>query len=143
MSSFYPRAGVSIAVFRGSAVLLVRRGKAPYAGMWSLPGGAVLLGETAREAACRELFEETGLLASALTLGDVADALAQDDEGAVAAHYMIAVFAAEDVTGVLAAGGDAAEARFFTDEQRVRLTCTPGLETAIGNAKAALSKGSS
>ncbi|MBT3070897.1 NUDIX domain-containing protein [Rhodomicrobium sp. Az07] len=143
MSSFYPRAGVSVAVFRDGAVLLVRRGKAPYAGLWSLPGGAVLPGETAREAACRELFEETGLLASALTLGDVADATVLNGEGEVAAHYMIAVFATEDVSGALAAGGDAAEARFFADEDRERLACTPGLETAIRNAKAALSKGSS
>jgi len=143
MALFYPRAGVSVAVFRGAAVLLVRRGKAPYAGLWSLPGGAVLPGETAREAARRELFEETGLLASALTLGDVADAIARDDEGAVAAHYMIAVFAAEDVTGPLHAGGDAADARFVTDEERVQLACTPGLDAAIRNAKAALVKGSS
>ncbi|WKW50877.1 NUDIX hydrolase [Rhodomicrobium lacus] len=143
MTSFYPRAGVAIAVFRGPATLLVRRSKQPYAGMWSLPGGAVLLGETAREAASRELFEETGLLASALTLGDVADAIARDDEGAVIAHFMIAVFATEAVTGAPVAGGDVTEACFFTDEQRGHLTCTPGLETAIRSAKAALCKGSS
>ncbi len=59
----YPRAGVSVAVFRGNEVLLVQRGNQLYAGFWSLPGGEVQWGEKVAEAARRELEEETGLLA--------------------------------------------------------------------------------
>ena len=59
----YPRPGASVVVFRGDEVLLVQRGKRPYEGFWSLPGGEIQWGETAAEAARRELKEETGLLA--------------------------------------------------------------------------------
>ena len=61
-ASLIPRAGVSVALFKGEGVVLVQRGKGIYRGFWSLPGGAIELGETAMEAAQRELREETQLL---------------------------------------------------------------------------------
>ncbi|MFZ1108832.1 MAG: NUDIX domain-containing protein [Rhodomicrobium sp.] len=136
----YPSAGASVAVFRGNEVLLVRRGKPPFEGYWSLPGGALQWGETVAEAARRELREETGLLASNLTLGDVADGILRDAEGIVLAHYAVIVFATRDVEGALAAASDADALGFFGAEARKRLQCTPGLETAIENAKRALDK---
>ena len=53
--------GVGAVVWRGERVLLIRRGKPPRAGQWSLPGGAQQLGETLLEAVTREVREETGL----------------------------------------------------------------------------------
>jgi 8-oxo-dGTP diphosphatase len=141
MSQDYPRAGVSVAVFRGSAVLLIQRGKGPYKGLWSLPGGAIRWGEGALAAARRELEEETGLHAAYLTLGDIADAILWGYEGAVEVHYTIAVFAAREVSGVLAASADAMDAGWFGPEARMRLERTPGLELAIENARLALNKG--
>jgi 8-oxo-dGTP diphosphatase len=137
----FPRAGASVAVFRGDEVLLVQRGKQPYAGFWSLPGGEIQWGEKAAEAARRELEEETGLLALTLALGDVADGILRDGEGVVTAHYTITVFATCDVAGTLAAASDAAAAKFFGPEERARLQCTPGLEKAIRSARLALEKG--
>ena len=98
-------------MFRGGDVLLVQRGKGIYRGAWSLPGGALELGETAREAAKRELLEETGLLALDLTLSDVADAILKDPGGAVETHYMVAVYASNRFSGTVAAGSDAPDAR--------------------------------
>ncbi len=137
----YPRAGASVVVFRGDDVLLVQRGKQPYAGFWSLPGGEIQWGETAADAARRELEEETGLLALSLALGDVADGILRDGEGVVTAHYTIVVFAACDAAGALAPASDAAAAGFFGPDERARLQRTPGLETAIRNARRALDKG--
>lgn len=141
MPQSYPRAGVSVAVFRGDEVLLVQRGKGIYRGAWSLPGGAVELGETAVEAARRELMEETELLASGLTLSDVADAILRDSSGAAVTHYAIAVFAARGFSGTLAAAADAMDAGWFGHEDRKGLQRTPGLEAAIERAKRALGKG--
>ncbi len=135
-----PLAGASVAVFRGDEVLLVRRAKAPFEGCWSLPGGAQQWGETAADAAKRELREETGLLASNLTLGDVADGILTDSEGIVRAHYTVIVFATRDASGASAAASDADALGWFGPQARLRLQCTPGLETAIANASRALGK---
>jgi ADP-ribose pyrophosphatase YjhB (NUDIX family) len=140
MPQAYPRAGVSVVVVQGDDVLLVQRGKGAYQGLWSLPGGAIELGETAEAAARRELLEETGLLASELTLGDVADAVLRDAEGAVEAHFTIAVYVTDRVSGSLAAAEDALDARWFGPDARQELKRTPGLEAAIGRAKRALEK---
>jgi len=141
MPQAYPRAGVSVVVLQGDDVLLVQRGKGAYRGVWSLPGGAIELGETAEVAARRELLEETGLLASDLTLGDVADVILRDAEGAVETHYTIAVYVTDRVSGALAAAADALNAHWFGPEARLQLERTPGLEAVIGKASRALGKG--
>jgi 8-oxo-dGTP diphosphatase len=135
-----PVAAVSIAALRGREILLVKRGKAPYGGAWSLPGGSIEWGETAADAARRELAEETGLLASALTFGDVADAVVRDENGNVVAHYSIIVFFTSEVSGNLLAGEDAADAQWFGPEARSGLTLTPQLEAVIAKAELALCK---
>jgi 8-oxo-dGTP diphosphatase len=139
----HPRPGASVAVFRGDDILLVQRGKRPYDGFWSLPGGEIQWGETAADAARRELKEETGLLALTLTLGDVVDGILKDGTGAVTSHFTIVVFATRDVEGELAPASDAAAAVFLGREERARLQRTPGLESAIENARRALKRGRS
>jgi 8-oxo-dGTP diphosphatase len=134
MPHLRPVAAVSVAVLRGRDVLLVQRGKPPYGGVWSLPGGSIQLGEIAEDAARRELLEETGLLALALTLGDVVDAVVRDKNGTVVAHYVIAVFCTREVSGSLLAGTDAADARWFAPGARSGIALTPGLETVIAKA---------
>jgi ADP-ribose pyrophosphatase YjhB (NUDIX family) len=141
MPQDYPRAGASAAIFNGNDVLLVKRGKGIYRGAWSLPGGAVEMGETALEAAKRELQEETGLLALNLTLSDVADAIVRDSSGAAVTHYTIAVYASNRFTGTVAASADALEACWFSAEATLSLERTPGLEAAIEKARLALEKG--
>ena len=71
-----PLIGVGAVVIRHARVLLVRRDKAPRAGRWSLPGGRQRLGETLREAAAREVREETGIEIEVMALLDVVDFLA-------------------------------------------------------------------
>ncbi len=105
-----PRVGVGIVLLRGDEVLLVRRGKPPAAGMWSLPGGAQELGETAGDCAKRELFEETGLHAGPVHLVGHVDSIHHDAAGRIQYHYTILDFAARYEGGEPMPGGDALEA---------------------------------
>lgn len=107
-----PFVGVGIVVFRGDEVLLVERGKAPIRHAWSIPGGAQELDETVREAAHRELMEETGLEVDLLGLIDVVDSITRDDDGRVQFHYTLVDFAAEWRAGEARAGDDVAGVRW-------------------------------
>jgi 8-oxo-dGTP diphosphatase len=60
-----PRVGVGAVVIRDNKILLIKRGIAPSKGLWAIPGGNLELGETLREAAEREIMEETGVLIKA------------------------------------------------------------------------------
>jgi len=112
MSREYPAApmvGIGILLLRGETVLLIKRGRPPAAGEWSLPGGTQELGETAEAAARRELLEETGLTAGALTLVAHVDSIHQDEAGRVQYHYTILDFCADYIGGEARAGGDATD----------------------------------
>ena len=116
MSRAYPSqpvVGVGVVVWRGDRVLLIKRGKPPRVGQWSLPGGAQKLGETLAEAARREVREETGL---EIELGEIIatlDLIDSDDDGRVRHHYTLVDFVAEGLAATLTAGDDAADARWF------------------------------
>jgi ADP-ribose pyrophosphatase YjhB (NUDIX family) len=68
-----PLLGVSVAVWWRRKVLLVKRGKPPLLGLWSLPGGLVEAGEALIDAAARELMEETGIGAESFEAIDRAE----------------------------------------------------------------------
>lgn len=106
------KAGVSIALFRPGEVLLSQRGKDPYRGVWTLPGGHIEPGETAGEAAHRELREETGLTVEQLTFATVRDVIARDAQGALRAHYLLAVYRGIWVAGDAHAGSDSQAVRW-------------------------------
>jgi 8-oxo-dGTP diphosphatase len=113
MAERAPIAAVGIVCVRNGEALLVRRGKAPREGEWSLPGGRIEWGERARDAALRELKEETGVAAEIVGLIDVVDAVFESrTNGDVWGHYVLVDFAARWVGGEPQAGDDAAEARF-------------------------------
>jgi 8-oxo-dGTP diphosphatase len=103
-----PVLGVSALVVNDGRVLLVKRGKPPLLGYWSLPGGHVEGGETLAGAAAREVLEETGIAASNLKRIEVVEIIG--DSGA-ARHIVLVVFRG-DGSGTPVAGDDAAEARW-------------------------------
>ena len=106
-----PVCAVGVVCFRDDSVLLVKRRQAPVA--WSIPGGGQELGETTREAALRELREETGVDARLLGLVDVVDAVGRDGGGRIRHHYTLVDFAAEWVSGEPAADDDVSEAEWM------------------------------
>ncbi len=111
-----PIIGVGAVVWHGNDVLLIRRGKSPNKGQWSLPGGAQDLGETLHDAVRREVFEETGITISEPILIDTVDLITRDITGRVQYHYTLIDFLAEASETVLSAGGDAADARWVSQD---------------------------
>ena len=107
-----PIVGVGVVVLRGvpknSEVLLIRRGKPPREGGWSLPGGAQELGETVFAAARREVREETGVEIEVVDTVAVVDSISRDGGGAVEYHYTLVDVAARWRSGEAREGGDAA-----------------------------------
>ncbi len=124
MSRKYPARPILAAgavVVENGRALLVRRGNEPAKGAWSIPGGAVEPGETLREAARREIFEETGLL---VDVGDrlaVLERIFRDPGHKVKYHYLLIDYRAVATSGELRAGSDAADARFFTGDEILKL----------------------
>jgi mutator protein MutT len=108
-----PLVGVGAIIIEGDRVLLVKRGKAPMSGEWSIPGGALELGETLRQAAVREVLEEAGLLVEPADLLGVYDRVVRDAEDRVLYHYVLVDFLCRSAGGDLQAAGDAADARWF------------------------------
>jgi len=112
-----PLVGVGAVIVEHDRVLLIKRGKAPLLGEWSIPGGLLELGETARQGAEREALEETGLVVRATELLGVFDRLVPDDDKRMRYHYLLVDFLCENILGELRASGDAADACWFRQEE--------------------------
>lgn len=112
-----PSIGVGAVVLRrgarGPDVLLIRRGKAPRAGEWSIPGGRQEWGESVRETAVREIMEETGVTVTGLRLLDVVDGISRTG-GEVTGHWTLVDFRADWAGGDPRPGDDATEAKWVS-----------------------------
>ncbi len=113
-----PIPAVGIVCFNDDGqVLLIRRGNPPRQGEWSMPGGKLEWGEKAVDAAVRELMEETGVTAEIIGLIDVVDGIfTSRNSGDVTRHYVLIDYVARYLSGPVAAGDDASEARFVALE---------------------------
>jgi 8-oxo-dGTP diphosphatase len=130
----WPRCGVSAIIFRDEAVLLIERASGALKGRWSPPGGHIEPGERVREAALREVREETGIEAEMGGLVDVHEVLLRDGEGRLAAHYLLAVHWGRWLAGEPVAASDAAQARFVALDAIQAYPLTDGAENLIRRA---------
>jgi len=119
--SVIPCVGAVIKDGRGR-LLLIKRGHAPGAGLWSLPGGRIEPGETDAEALIREMREETGLVIEPGQLIGAVRRPAQDG-----GLLDIRDYAATVTGGTLRAGDDAADARWVAASELETLPVTEGL----------------
>ncbi len=113
----HPRVAVGAVVFKDGRVLLVRRGQPPAEGLWAIPGGSVLLGETLQQAAEREILEETGIRITAGEPVLTFDVVQRDANGRVRFHYVIVDLDARYDGGRPRAGDDALEARWISQDR--------------------------
>ena len=132
-----PLIGVGALIVENGRIALIKRGKAPLLGEWSIPGGMLELGETLRQGAEREAHEETGLIVRATELLGVFDRIVPDRDGGIVYHYVLIDFLCERLSGELQAGADAADARWFTPEEAKQL---PLAKDTAGVIRAAFGK---
>ncbi len=118
-------------------VLLVRRAHEPLKGEWSLPGGAVELGETLEEALVRELLEETGLTVVVGPVVEVLDRVERGPDGRVEYHFVIIDYLCRAVGGRTTSGSDAAEAVWVPPAELERYRLTDKAASVIAKAIAA------
>jgi ADP-ribose pyrophosphatase YjhB (NUDIX family) len=114
-------------------VVLSRRGQAPDAGEWSIPGGGVELGESVVEALRREVGEETGLEIAVGAFLEVYERVERDADG-VRFHFVVLDYRATVTGGTLRAGTDAAEVVFADPDDLDRYALAHSVRRVISSA---------
>jgi 8-oxo-dGTP diphosphatase len=140
MERRYPRrpmVGVGALIFREERVMLVRRGREPAYGKWSLPGGLVEVGETLRGAIRREVLEEVGLEVTPKDVVAVLDRVLLDAESQIEYHYVLLDFLCECAPGEPLAASDVLDVAFVQLDRLQRYPLTEGTEEIIRRAVAA------
>jgi 8-oxo-dGTP diphosphatase len=129
-----PVLGVGGIVLAGDQVLLVKRGTEPSKGLWSLPGGAVEVGESLEEACAREILEETGIQARVGLLVEVFERILRDAQGRVEYHYVLHDYLCDAPAQDPRAGDDADDARWVPLKALKQVRLTPDTLRVIHRA---------
>ena len=126
-----PIPAVGVVCWRGDDVLLIQRGRPPSEGQWSIPGGKVRFGESLRDAALRELFEETGVTAE---IGKLAGVYEIVESGF---HFVLLDYSAEWWAGEVRAADDAQSAVFLPYEEALELLPHKDLREVVSRSRSA------
>ena len=124
-----PVPAVGVAVVEDGAVLLVRRGRGPNAGLWAVPGGKVDYGESMRAAAVREVKEETGLDVEVEQVVWVGETMGPGHPPAW--HYTLVDYRARRTGGTPVAADDAHDVAWVPLDKARELPLTPTMPSLI------------
>ncbi len=95
----HPVPGVGAVILDGDRVVLVRRGREPLKGFWSIPGGGLELGESLLDAVRREVREEVGLEIEVLGMVEIFERILRDGDQRVQYHYVLIDYLCEPAIG--------------------------------------------
>ena len=126
-----PIVGVGALIFKRDRILMAQRGKEPLKGLWSLPGGALELGESLADGVRREVREETGLEIRPLGVLQIFERIMRDAAGAPEYHYVLIDYVCRIVGGELCAGDDVCAVEWVRRRDLPALQITEGTLTVI------------
>ena len=133
-----PYLAVSAAIIRDGKVLVVRRARKPTLNLYTLPGGAVELGESLHEAVIREVREETQLAIEPVALAGHREVIVRDKQGKVERHFVIMCFASRWIAGEPVLNEELDDARWIEPAALAGLKTTDGLAEIVASAFALL-----
>jgi len=133
-----PHLAVSAAIIRGGKVLVVRRARRPALNLYTLPGGAVELGEPLTDAVVREVREETSLSVEPVALAGHRDVIARDAQGRIERYFVILCFAARWLAGEPILNDELDDARWVDPSELGTYRTTEGLAEIVAAAATVL-----
>ena len=129
-----PIVGVGAVIIDGDCVLLVKRAHEPLKGQWSLPGGAVEVGESLEAGLVREVREETCLDVTVGAVVEVLDRIGRDATGRVEYHFVIVDYLCRVAGGTATCGSDAEDVEWARRDDLARYRLTSAATAVIAKA---------
>ena len=129
-----PLIGVGALIFRRGRILMAQRGKQPMKGAWSLPGGALEIGEPLDAAVRREVREETGLAVKPVKVFEIFERIICDSRGTPEYHYVLIDYICRVTGGDLRAGDDVCRVEWVRERDLAELEITEGTPAVIERA---------
>jgi 8-oxo-dGTP diphosphatase len=129
-----PMVGVGAIMLRRDRILMAQRGKEPLKGWWSLPGGALEIGESLHDGICREVREETGLEVTPLGVFEIFERIMRDAEGKPEYHYVLIDYMCRVTGGKLFPGDDVCAVEWVRHRDLSTLQITEGTLGVIEKA---------
>jgi len=129
-ASEHPVVGVGVVLVEDGRILLIQRGREPGRGLWAVPGGKVRHGEPMKDAARREMREETGL---EVEVGEVVWVGEFIEDG----HHLVLIdFSGTRTGGELRPGDDADDARWVALSEVAEYPLTPTMHDLVDTLRA-------